>query len=391
MPFTRPTRGHAAVAGLSTLALLALGACSSSGSATGGSTAGSATSSGGGPITVTATDTECTVTASTAAAGTITFQVKNTGTKVNEFYVYAAGDRIVGEVENITPGLSRELTIEVTDPGTFQTVCKPGMVGDGIRTAFTVTGSAVAGSADQKVATAVADYKTYVSEQADLLLSGTSAFVDAVKAKNVDQAKSLYSAARAPWERIEPIAESFGDLDPKIDGRADVADEGMAFTGYHRLERDLWQDGLQSDSSAVADQLLADVKTIAERAKAVDPTALDIANGAKGLLDEVATTKITGEEERYSHTDLADMKGNLQGSQAALEVLRPVLTERQPDLVTALDTAFGTINRELDQHRSGVDYLPLTQVSADAVKTMTVALDAVSEQVAKVTAVVAKQ
>jgi iron uptake system component EfeO len=368
--------------------LLALGACTSGGGSTGSSTAGSTGAAAGGPITVTATDTECTVSAPTAEAGTITFQVKNTGSKVNEFYLYGAGDRIVSEVENITPGLTRELKVEVTEPGTFQTACKPGMVGDGIRAAFTVTGNAQPGSADQKVAKAIADYQAYVSEQSAELLAGTEAFVAAVKAGDVAKAKSIYTAARVPWERIEPVAESFGDLDPKIDGREDVVEEGLPFTGYHRLEKDLWVDGLKPDSSAIADQLLADVKTIVEKAAAVDFTALSIANGAKELLDEVATTKITGEEERYSHTDLADMKANLQGSQAALEVLRPVIIERQPALATALDQTFTAINQALDRHKKGLEYATLTEVSADDVKALTVALDALAEEVAKVPAVV---
>jgi iron uptake system component EfeO len=364
--------------------LLALAACSSSS----GSTSSATSSATGGPIAVTATDSECSVSAGTAAAGTITFQVQNTGSKVTEFYVYGAGDRIVGEVENITPGLSRELKVEIAEPGTFTTACKPGMVGDGIRAAFTVTGNAQPGSADQKVAKAIADYKSYVAEQSTELLAGTEAFVAAVKAGDVAKAKSLYTAARQPWERIEPVAESFGDLDPKIDGRADVVEEGLAFTGYHRLEKDLWVDGLKPDSAQIADQLLADVTTIVGKATAVDFTALSIANGAKELLDEVATTKITGEEERYSHTDLADMKANLQGSQSALEVLRPVIAERQPDLATALDQAFATINKTIDRHKNGADYALLTDVSADDVKTLTVDLDALAEQVAKVPAVV---
>ena len=365
--------------------LLALAACTTS-----GGTSGAPSSSGaaGGVISVEATDSQCAVSTTTAPAGTITFLVQNTGSKVTEFYVYGAGDRIVGEVENITPGVSRELKVEITEPGTFTTACKPGMVGDGLRAAFTVTGTAQPGSSDQKVAKAIADYKGYVAEQSTQLVAGTEAFVAAVKAGDVAKAKSLYTPARQPWERIEPVAESFGDLDPKIDGREDVVEEGLPFTGYHRLEKDLWVDGLKPDSSAIADQLLADVKTIAEKAIAVDFTAVSIANGAKELLDEVATTKITGEEERYSRTDLADMKANLQGSQSALEVMRPVISERQADLATALDQSFTSINQALDQYQKGTDYAPLTDLAPDQVKDLTVKLDALSEQVAKVPAVV---
>jgi iron uptake system component EfeO len=380
MSFVRTTSAFAGATGL-----LALAACTTAGGTSG---AASSSAAAGGPIAVQATDTQCVVTTTTAPAGTITFQIQNTGSKVTEFYVYGAGDRIVGEVENIAPGLSRELKVEITEPGTFTTACKPGMVGDGIRAPFTVTGSAQPGSADQKVAKAITDYQAYVAEQSTELLTGTEAFVTAVKAGDVSKAKALYTPARVPWERIEPVAESFGDLDPRIDGREDVVEEGLPFTGYHRLEKDLWVDGLKPDSAAIADQLLADVTTIVEKAKGVEFTALSIANGAKELLDEVATTKITGEEERYSHTDLADMKANLQGSQSALEVLRPVITERQADLASALDQAFTSINQALDQYQKGTDYAPLTELTPDQIKDLTVKLDALSEQVAKVSAVV---
>jgi iron uptake system component EfeO len=380
---SRPVLRVATPLALTLVAGLGLAACTDKADSTGSSTA-----AGGGPITVTATDTTCQLSATTAKAGTVTFQVANTGSKVNEFYVYAEGDRIVSEVENITPGLKRELKVEITQPGTFTTACKPGMVGDGIRGTFTVTGTAVAGSADQKVAKAVSDYKAFVAVQSDELLAGTEAFVAAVKAGDVAKAKELYPTARLPWETIEPVAESFGDLDPRIDGREDVVEEGMKFTGYHRLEKDLWVSGLQKDSNAIADQLLADVKEIAAKSKTVEPTALTISNGAKALLDEVATGKITGEEERYSHTDLWDFRGNLQGSQEALETLRPVVTGRAPELQKLLDARFGELNKLLESHREAGRFVSYETLTDADIKALTVALDALSEQVAKVPGVV---
>jgi iron uptake system component EfeO len=380
---SRPVLRVATPLALTLVAGLGLAACTDKADSTGSSTV-----AGGGPINVTATDTTCQLSATTAKAGTVTFQVANTGSKVNEFYVYAEGDRIVSEVENITPGLKRELKVEITQPGTFTTACKPGMVGDGIRGTFTVTGTAVAGSADQKVAKAVSDYKAFVAVQSDELLAGTEAFVAAVKAGDVAKAKELYPTARLPWETIEPVAESFGDLDPRIDGREDVVEEGMKFTGYHRLEKDLWVSGLQKDSNAIADQLLADVKEIAAKSKTVEPTALTISNGAKALLDEVATGKITGEEERYSHTDLWDFRGNLQGSQEALETLRPVVTGRAPELQKLLDARFGELNKLLESHREAGRFVSYETLTDADIKALTVALDALSEQVAKVPGVV---
>jgi iron uptake system component EfeO len=263
------------------------------------------------------------------------------------------------------------------------------MVGDGIRGSFTVTGTATAGSTDTKVGKAIADYRAFVASEADELETKTAAFVAAVKAGDVAKAKALYPESRHPWESIEPVAESFGDLDPKIDGREDVTAEGVAFTGYHRLEKDLWKDGLQKDSGAIADRLLADVKEIVARSRTVEPTALSIVNGAKALLDEVATGKVTGEEERYSHTDLWDFDGNLEGSEQALATLRPVITERDPALQKALDEKFAALSTLLDGHREKGAFVSYAALSAAQVKDLTVALDALSEQVARVPGVVA--
>ncbi len=378
------TARRAAPLALATIAALALVGCTDKP----GTSASSTNAGGSGAITVNASDTACELSASTAQAGTVTFDISNAGTKINEFYVYAAGDRIVSEVENITPGLKRQLKVEITEPGTFTTACKPGMVGDGIRSDFTVTGTAAKGSADQKVAKAISDYRAFVATESDKLLAGTEEFVTAVKAGDVAKAKTLYPTARLPWETIEPVAESFGDLDPRIDGREDVIEDGMKFTGYHRLEKDLWVTGLQADSNAIADQLLTDVKEIATKSKTVEPTALTIANGAKALLDEVATGKITGEEERYSHTDLWDFRGNLQGSQSALETLRPVVTERNPALQKTLDARFGELNKLLESHRVNGSFVSYTTLTAADIKALTVSLDALGEEVSKVPAVV---
>ncbi len=366
--------------------LLGLTACGGSDSDEG--TGGSA---GAGAITVEATDTECKVARTEAPAGTVEFRVTNKGSQVNEFYVYAKDGRVMGEVENITPGLSRSFKVELAEPGTYETACKPGMKGEGIRADFTVTGSSSTGAAgsDEKLAAAVAAYETYVAHEADELLEHTEAFTAAVKAGDVAKAKSLYAVARSPWEEIEPVAESFGDLDPRIDGREDVVEDGMEFTGYHRLEKDLWKDGLQKDSGAVADQLLADVKQVVAKAKAVELNPLQLANGSKALLDEMATGKVTGEEERYSHTDLYDFAANFEGSKQAVAALRPALQERDPELLKAIDARFAALDAELDKHRTDDGFVLYTDLSDAQVKELTVTLDAVSEQVAKVAGVVA--
>jgi iron uptake system component EfeO len=343
----------------------------------------------GGPISVTAGDTTCEVARTALDAGVHTFDVTNSGTKVTEFYVYAAGDRVMGEVENVAPGLRRELRVELP-AGKYETACKPGMSGRGIRGALTVTGSAAPLTEDAALADAASSYQRYVRSQTAALLEKTGEFVTAVKAGDAAKAKALYPVARTYWERIEPVAEMFGDLDPKIDGREEVVGEGMEFTGFHRIERDLWTTGDLSESGPLVDRLMADVKEIVERANAEKLSPLQMANGAKELLDEVATGKITGEEDRYSHTDLWDFHANVEGSKAAIAALRPVLQERAPDLVATLDREFGNVETTLGKHRAGDGWKLHNQLSQNQLKELSDAINALAEPVSKVAAVVAR-
>jgi iron uptake system component EfeO len=369
-------------------ALVAVGTLTGGLAACGGDDAGSQAAAGG-PVAVKASDSACEVARTNLDAGTHVFSIANGGSKVTEFYIYAAGDRVMGEVENIAPGLSRELRIELP-AGTYETACKPGMIGKGLRAALTVSGSAAPLTEDAALKAATDSYSRYVKSQTSALLTKTQEFVDAVKAGKIDEAKALFPVSRTYWERIEPVAEIFGDLDPKIDGREEVIEEGMPFTGFHRLEKDLWVAKDVSKSGPIADQLMADVKEIVAKANAEKLSPLNLANGAKELLDEVATGKITGEEDRYSHTDLWDFNANVEGSQAAISALRPVLEERAPDLVKQLDAEFANVEAALAKHQVGDGWKLHNQLSQADLKVLSNAINALAEPVSKVAAVVAK-
>ncbi len=375
------------------LALAGLAACSSEPTAsTAGAGAGAGASAApakGGPVAVTATDTECKVAVTEVAAGTSTFSITNGGTKVTEFYVYAAGDRVMGEVENIVPGLTREVIVELP-AGSYQTACKPGMVGKGVRGPLKVTGEHKPLSDDARLSAATAGYKRYIRSQSETLLTKTQEFVDAVKAEDIARAKELFPVSRTYWERIEPVAEIFGDLDPAIDARENDVAEGEEWTGFHKIEKDLWVTKDVSEDGPVADKLMADIKTIVEQSNAAELSPVLLANGAKGLLDEVASGKITGEEDRYSHTDLWDFDANLQGSKAAVQALRPVLEERVPELVKTLDEKFAAAEAALGAHRKGDGWKLHTELSKDDLKKLSDAINALAEPISKIAAVVAK-
>ena len=134
-----------------------------------------------------ATDTACTLSAADAPSGKVTFSVTNGGAMVTEFYLLATdGLRIVGEVENIGPGLTRDLVLAAA-PGSYFTACKPGMVGDGIRAPFAVSdsGADLTPQGDDKalVDEANRNYQAYVKDQTEQLVTKTQEFVDLYKAE----------------------------------------------------------------------------------------------------------------------------------------------------------------------------------------------------------------
>ncbi|OZC52713.1 peptidase M75 [Rhodococcus sp. 14-2483-1-1] len=360
-----------------------------------GCTEKSSNEAASGDIAVTATDSSCDVSASEGTTGNSTFQITNNGSKVTEFYVYGAGDRVMGEVENIGPGLTRQLIVALPDPGTYQTACKAGMVGDGIRADYVVSGDSVRTADENGLLTeAAAGYKRYVVSQIDALQDTTASFVTAVKSGDVDAAKAQFPIARSYYERIEPVAESFpDDLDPRIDLREPDVEPGAEWTGFHRIEKDLWSQGLQPDTNAMADQLEADITELADKIKADDFTIdpIQVAGGAQGLLDEVAKTKISGEEDFFSHTDLWDFQANVDGSQAAIAAVRPILDERNAELGTAIDARFAELDAELAKYRSGDGFVFYDTVTEPQRQELSNKIDALSAEVSQVQGVVAGQ
>ena len=353
----------------------------------------------GGGIAVSSTADDCSVATDTAPGGTIRFDVTNDGDEVTEFYLLAEdGLRIVGEVENIGPGLTRDLVVMAPE-GKYFTACKPGMVGDGIRSAFTVTeapaGQEISADRAELQDTAVNLYAAYVKDQAAQLVEGTREFAAAFAAGEEETARALYPQVRMHWERIEPVAESFGDLDPILDAREADLEEGDEFTGWHRAEKDLWAPAdytkmTAEERSYIADKMVADTEELFSRTQELTFTADKLANGAKELLDEVATGKVTGEEEFFSHTDLWDFQANVDGARIAYEDLKPLLAENDGDLDAALEENFEALQELLDQYRVDDGFKLYTELTDEQIQELSAAVDSLSEPLSKLTAAVVK-
>jgi iron uptake system component EfeO len=240
-----------------------------------------------------------------------------------------------------------------------------------------------------KVEAVVADYRGYLQENADELVATTEPFVAAVVAGNLAEAKELYAAPRVPYERIEPVADSFGSLDPKIDARENDVAAGD-FEGFHRIEKALWQEGTTDGMAPVAEQLQRDVEALATKVKGVELAPVQIAEGANGLLGEVSASKITGEEERYSHIDLVDFEANVEGSEVAFEAVKPLLDESDPDLAAEVESHFRAVFDSLEPYRTGDGFVSYTELTKADTRKLAREIDALAEELSLVPAAIAQ-
>ena len=324
------------------------------------STSSSAPSASGGKqaqlVSITINNSGCAVSPAKISAGPVQFSVKNDqATKVSEAE-FQDGGFVMGEQENLTPGLSGSFALTVDGgSGHDYTVYCPGAAKD--RTTVTVTGTAVqAWKSDPQQVAAVKAYTTYVQQKVALLVTATKTFTAAVSAQNVAEAKIDFPKARYYYEQIEPVAESFGDLDPRIDGRIDDAATPADFIGFHRLEQALWTKGTTAGMAPIAAGLNTDVAHLQTLVATAALQPAQIANGATELMNEVETSKITGEEDRYSHTDLSDFKANLVGAETAFTVLKPLLVKKDAALVTTIESRDAAVNTLLATYAAKPGY-----------------------------------
>jgi iron uptake system component EfeO len=269
------------------------------------------------------------------------------------------------------------------EPGVYDITCsaKSKFIAD-LRGKLTVTGDASAAKArPAELIGALAEYRFTVYEEAGELVDKTTALAEAVKAGDVAAARALYAPARMHYERIEPVAELFADLDGAIDSRADDHEKREAdpgFTGFHRLEYALWVENSLQGMGAVADKLVADVTELQGRLRALDIPPGRMAGGAALLMEEVAATKISGEEERYSRTDLWDIAANVDGAERIVALLRPLLVKADAPLVERIEGKLVAVRAVLAGYalpESGYrSYDTLTEADRNALRASVTAL-----------------
>jgi iron uptake system component EfeO len=366
-----------------------LSACGSDSSDT---PAGSASTTAGDPhtlnVTISAAD-GCASDRKTLDAGAVTVKITNRdATGVSEIELLS-GERIIGEKENLPPGFSGNFTVEV-GAGTYTLYC-PGAATE--KSPLTVTGAAASSadtSTDALLAAGTKQWGEYVETQVGYLVTGARALSTALKGTDLAAAQTAYKKARSYYEKIEPVAESFAsgsqDHDADIDAReGDVP--AARWRGFHRIEKGLFADKKLAGLATFGDGLVTNTKKLQALTTGLTYKPFELANGAQELLDEVSASKITGEEERYSHIDLLDVQSNVEGAEQAFADLQPGLAKIDPTLASTVSSQFTALNTLVGKYRSTTDpsgFRLYTTLTNDDKKALAAAVKAVQEPLSRV-------
>jgi iron uptake system component EfeO len=399
MQQSRSRRGPALI-----VAVIAATALSLTGCAASGPSAGAESTSGGVSRVMITLASEggndvCTMDRASVPAGPITFSVKNgSSTAITEVELQSQ-QRIIGEKENLAPGLGPVSFTLTLGGGTYQLYC-PGAQKE--TQAFTVTGKAAkaSGSAQSILTQGTDGYAKYVDGVVTALVTAVGTLKTAIDSGDIEQAKASYALARPFYERIESDVDGFvlpgfdatdnaGNLDYLVDMRASNLDDAVGWHGFHAIERDLFQGGaITASTVTLAAELTANVDKLQALVKKLTYRPEDLANGAAGLLEEVQSSKIKGEEEQFSHTDLVDFAANVEGAQQAFLFLKPGMTAIDPDLTKQVTKQFNAVNAMLDQYKDPaglggyVTYTP--QLRASDANKLSQAVQALQDPLSKI-------
>ncbi len=309
-----------------------------------------------GTVNIILTPQGCAPKPAKIAAGQIQFNVKNKNAGAVTEAELRSGDlsHILGEQENLTPGLSGGFAL-VVQPGKYIINC-PGASQQHATLKVTGKSKAASWKTNAALSTAVTQYGTYVDQQAADLVSSSQAMCAAINAGNMTQAQQMYPPARVYYERIEPVAEVWGTLDAQIDERLDSPVTSADLEGFHKLELLLWSDNTLTGASAYCSQLVQHEQQLAQLVSTASYDPVTMASGATDLINEAATSKITGEEERYSNTDFIVFQANVDGAMEVVNLLKPYLQKNSPQTLTKIQRQYQRVETAIAKYKATPGY-----------------------------------
>ncbi|MCP1518386.1 iron uptake system component EfeO [Pseudomonas migulae] len=311
----------------------------------------------------------CEPNALTVPAGRASFRIVNRSDRAVEWEILD-GVLVVEERENIAPGLSQVINANLL-PGDYAITC--GLLSNP-RGTLHVTPTAASDAAAKAKPSMVAfvgplsEFRVYLSSQSTALIKAVTALEQAIEAGDLSQAQALYVPARSAYQHIAPATQRLAELDNTINARADYfekREQDPGFVGFHRLEYALYQQRNLDGLTPVAQQLLTDVTTLKQQllAQSLPPEQL-VSIVVRNLNNFGDVRASSGEEERYSHTDLNGFAGNLEAARKVVDLLRPLLTKSAAELLPTIDSAVASLDAELNGFKIQDGYASYDTVGA---------------------------
>jgi iron uptake system component EfeO len=340
-------------------------------------------------IAVTIHAHSCEPNALTVPAGHASFRIINRSDRAVEWEILD-GVLVVEERENIAPGLSQVINANLL-PGDYQITC--GLLSNP-RGTLTVTPTAESDAQAKAKPSMVAfigplsEFRVYLSSQGGALVKAVTALEQAIEAGDLTQAQALYVPAREAYQRLAPASQRLAELDNAINARADYfekREQDSAFSGFHRLEYGLFQQRNLDGLAPIAQRLVTDVTSLKQQllAQSLPPEQL-VSIVVRNLNSLADVRAASGEEERYSHTDLNGFAANLDAARKVVDLMRPLLTKSAAQLLPEIDSAISALDAELSGLKVDGRYASYDSVTADQrkqiadkAKALAVALDGI--------------
>ena len=323
----------------------------------------------GNEVTVTIHPHSCEPNALTVPAGFNSFRIVNASERAVEWEILD-GVLVVEERENIAPGLSQVINATLA-PGDYAITC--GLLSNPRGTLHVTPTAASEASARARPAMVafigpLSEFRVYLSSQGNALIKAVDALSQAIATGDLAQAQALYVPAREAYQRLAPAAQRLAELDNSINARADYfekREQDPGFIGFHRIEYGLFEQRSTQGLTPIAQQLQANSVLLKQQllAQSLPPEQL-VSTVARTLHNLADTRAGSGEEERYSHIDLNGFAANLQVTHKVVDLLRPLLTKNNADLLRTIDDASTALDAELDGLKTAQGFPTYDTVSA---------------------------
>jgi len=311
----------------------------------------------------------CEPNALTVPAGRASFRIVNRSERAVEWEILD-GVLVVEERENIAPGLSQVINANL-QPGDYEITC--GLLSNP-RGTLHVTPTAASDAAAKTKPSMVAfvgplsEFRVYLAVQGSGLIKAVTALNQAIASGDLAQAQAQYLPARAAYQRLAPAAQRLAELDNHINARADYfekREQDPAFVGFHRLEYALFQQRNLDDVAPIAHRLLADVTELKQQLLAQSLPPEQLVSIVVRNLNSLAEVRAgSGEEERYSHSDLNGFAANAQTARKVVDLLRPMLSKSSADVLANVDQAMSDFDNQLNAFKSADGYVSYDAVTA---------------------------